>query len=321
MTAKKSITDVDLSVIVPVYGSVESLPLIVDRVRNALQPEPAISFEIIFVDDCSPDPGSWPMLLSLAEKNAEVRAAQLTRNFGRTGAVLAGVKLARGDWIAIMDDDLQHRPEDIPRLWAEREHDVVLAQFDQKIHGLTARLGSALVTVLEHWLLGLPKQLKNSAFMLIKTSIAKIMLQMPSPHPFLPALIMEITDDVVGVRATHDPRHDGKPVYSFTRRVKLFANLMINNSALLLRGIAAAGITMSSLSFLYGAVLLLRGASDVPGWTSLMVVTLIIGGLVLMSLGVAGEYLVRIIRSVESRPTYILRQEITGSARPDARSR
>lgn len=305
-----SAVDIDISIIIPVYNSVDSLPVILERITAVFEEQIQERFELIFVDDCSSNPETWPLLVSLAENHEPVRVLQLTRNFGRTGAVLAGVNDACGQWIVIMDDDLQHRPEDIPKLLTERSHDVVLAQFENKAHGFIARFGSRVTTWLEHLVLGFPKHLRNSPFTLIQKDIAKHMLHIHTPHPFLPALYLEITQDVVGVEATHDPRYCGGTEFTFLRRLWHFSNLLINNSALLLRGVASIGILMSIISFSFGCYLLWRGPASVPGWASLMVVTLIIGGLVLMSLGIAGEYLIRIIRGIESRPAYIIRNRL-----------
>tara|TARA_R110001599_G_scaffold276025_1_gene477273 strand:- start:2056 stop:3027 length:972 start_codon:yes stop_codon:yes gene_type:complete len=303
---------VTISLVVPVYNSAESLHLLRDRVSKTFIEEIDEDYELIFVDDGSSNPETWPTLAALARDYREVRALQLTRNFGRTGAVLAGICGACGEWIVVMDDDLQHRPEDISAMLSKREHDVVLAQFEDKAHGLVARIGSRVVTWLEHIVLGFPNHLTNSPFILIRSSIAKHMLHMKSPHSFLTALYLEVTRDIVGVQATHEPRHYGKTQFSFFRRLKHFMNLLINNTAVLLRGVAVVGITMSLASLSFGCYLILQGPANVQGWTSLMVITLIIGGLILMSLGVSGEYLIRIIRGIESRPSFLLRRE-TGS--------
>lgn len=301
---------VDISIIIPVYNSVDSLPLILERITAVFVNQIRERFELIFVDDCSSNSKTWRILESLAANHQSVRALQLTRNFGRTGAALAGIDAANGNWIIVMDDDLQHRPEDIPKLLTERSHDVVLAQFEHKAHGPIARSGSSVVTWVEHLVLGFPKHLHNSPFVLFKSEIAKHMLHRNTPYPFLPALFLEITRDVVGVKVQHDLRFSGQTEFSFFRRLKHFSNLLINNSSLLLRGVAFIGIVMSFMSFSVGCYLLWRGAGSVPGWTSLMIVTLMIGGLVLVSIGVSGEYLVRIIRGIESQPAYIVRNPI-----------
>jgi dolichol-phosphate mannosyltransferase/undecaprenyl-phosphate 4-deoxy-4-formamido-L-arabinose transferase len=301
-----------LSLIVPVFNSVQSLPELTERVAAVLVGRAGESYELIFVDDASSDPETWPMLQTLAGQHVEVRAIQLMRNFGRTGAVLAGITAAKGRWLLTMDDDLQHRPEDIPELLCKRDHDVVLAQFSRKHHGLVARIGSRLTTWLEQLAIGMPPALSHSPFLLIKSEIARQMLGIQTPSPFLPALYLAVTRDLVGV-AAHDPRHSGESTFSLARRIKNFSNLLINNSALMMRAVAFVGIVMATVSVGYGCYLLIGGVfgtASVPGWTSLMVVTLVIGGLILLSLGVIGEYLIRIIRGVESRPAFVVRREI-----------
>ena len=299
-----------LSLIVPVFNSVQSLRELTERVAAVLAGE---NYELIFIDDASSDPGTWPMLQTLTGRHVEVRAIQLMRNFGRTGAVLAGITAAKGRWLLIMDDDLQHRPEDIPELLSKRDHDVVLAQFSRKHHGLVARIGSRLTTWLERLAIGMSPSISHSPFMLIKSEIARQMLRIQTPNPFLPALYLAVTRDLVGVAATHDPRYSGESTFTLARRMKNFSNLLINNSALMMRAVAFVGIVMATFSVGYGCYLVIRavfGTASVPGWTSLMVVTLVIGGLILVSLGVIGEYLIRIIRGVESRPAFVVRREV-----------
>lgn len=304
--------DIGISLIVPVYNSVQSLSELTARVENVFVEQIEDDYELIFVDDGSSNAETWPMLQSLVEQYDKVRALQLMRNFGRTSAVLAGITRAKGNWLIVIDDDLQHRPEDIPRLLSLREHDVVMAQFENKQHDVIAQMGSRLVTWLERRVLGLPSHLSNSSFILIRTEIGRHMLNIHTPYPFLPALFLAVTRDIVGVSAVHDSRHSGNPTFTLAKRLKNFIDLVINNSALLLRVVAIIGVTMAGVSFAYGCYLIISSfikASTVPGWTSLMIVSVVIGGLVLLSLGVVGEYLVRILRGVESRPTFVLRQE------------
>lgn len=304
--------DIEISLIVPVYNSVQSLSELAARIEKVFAVQIEDDYELIFVDDGSSNAETWLMLQSLAEQYDKIRALQLTRNFGRIGAVMAGITSAKGAWLIIMDDDLQHCPEDIPRLLSMRQHDVVLAQFDNKKHGVIAKLGSRIVTWLKHEM-GFPSHLSSSSFLLVRAEIARHILQIKTPRPFLMALLLEITRDIVGVETTHDPRPSGGPVFTFGRRLQQFTNLLINNSTLLLQSVAILGIAVAGLSFASGCYLLINSiikSSSVPGWISSMIVSLMIGGLILMLLGVVGMYLVRIIRGVEAWPAFVLRREI-----------
>ena len=118
------------SVVVPCYNSDVSLPQVVERIAAVFKTQLRESFEIVMVDDGSPDAGTWARLQELAGRYPEVRAIRLARNFGKPGAMLCGYSAARGQWIIAMDDDLQHAPEDVPKLLAAKEHDVVMGVFN-----------------------------------------------------------------------------------------------------------------------------------------------------------------------------------------------
>ena len=144
------------------------------------------------------------------------------------------------------------------------------------------------------------------------------MLQLKgTPYPFIPAMIFYATRDVVGVPVAHSERSEGTTGYTFRSMIRLFQNLLINNSSLLLRYIGNIGITIASLSFVLGTYFIYKKLFfdiSTVGWTSVIVSVLFIGGLVLFSLGVLGEYLIRIINTVERRPIYLIREEKGESA-------
>ena len=131
---------VEYSIVVPVYDSTESLSELVERIDKVFALHVNALYELILVDDGSPNPQTWPIMEQLADRFASVRSIQLTRNFGKAGAVLCGFEQSRGDWLILMDDDLQHPPEDIVLLVANKGHDVVVAQFRERKHGRPAYL-------------------------------------------------------------------------------------------------------------------------------------------------------------------------------------
>ena len=306
-------THIQLSVVIPAYNSNDSLEELARRLESILTKMTARQYEIIIVDDASPDPSTWERIQKIAAEQANVRAIQLMRNFGKAGAVLCGMSEARGDWIVTMDDDLQHRPEDLPALFEKREHDVVMGNFPVRKAGFVAELGGDVKAWLDHKLIGKPKHIRVSPLKLYRAQVVAAMLQIHTPYPFIAALLFEVTHDVVMVDVVHERRKYGRPAFTFRKRVRQFLNLLISNSSLLLRMAAVLGMVIAVLSVIAGAVLvILKFTKEAvyPGWTSLMVVTLVIGGVNLFTLGVVGEYLIRIIRGVESRPAYLVRQNI-----------
>jgi len=304
---------INFSVVIPVYNSNRSLPELVERLHAVFAQKMDETYEIILVDDCSPRPETWQTLQSLTETNPHVRIFRLAKNFGQASALLCGMEKARGKWIATMDDDLQHRPEDIPRLAAQRTHDVAIARFSEKRCGPFKKLTSNLKGRLDARLLGKPRHITSSPFRLLKRHVVENMLKIRTPRPFLIAMILSVTADVVNVDATHETRKYGKSNYTLRNSFSLISNMLFNNSSFMLRSMSVFGFTLAGLSILYGLYLVFRALihnQTAPGWTSLMVVVLISSGVVIFCLGILGEYIARLIETAESRPGWVIRESI-----------
>ena len=302
---------IDYSVVIPVYNSTDSLFELVNKICLVFNTSIKATYEILLIDDCSTNMDTWKTMKSIADTNEQVTIIQLTRNFGKTGAVLCGFSNASGNYIFTMDDDLQHLPEEMPKFIEKQEHDVVMGIFKYKKHPLSKRITSAMKGWLERIILEKPSGIQMGPYRLHKASVVKSMIKIKTPYPFMPALLFNSTNDLVTVELTHGERKFGKSGYSFWKRFKTFSNLLINNSNLLLRLVAITGVLVACLSFILGGYYLFKyliiGVS-VPGWTTIVLFTLVLNGLVLFSLGVIGEYLIRIVRGVERRPSFLVRQ-------------
>jgi glycosyltransferase involved in cell wall biosynthesis len=298
-----------VSIVVPVYDS-PAAGLLAERIDEVFR-ERGGAYEIIFVDDGSPDARIWPGLETLARQSENVRAIQLSRNFGQQAATLCGLREARGQLVITLDDDLQHDPRDIPLLLARADHDIVIGQLGSKEHPLARRVVSRIKGVFDRVIVGTPKNLQLSSFRLLSRTVVDGVLSMRTPHPFLPALMFHVSKDAVGVPVSHSPRATGRSGYTLRKLLRLFSNLMINNSSILLRTAAYAGIVLAGASFSTAAVVIYRRLAhdiSVQGWTSLFAALMLIGGLLLVSVGIIGEYLIRIIDTTEAKPTYFVRR-------------
>jgi dolichol-phosphate mannosyltransferase/undecaprenyl-phosphate 4-deoxy-4-formamido-L-arabinose transferase len=301
-----------VSIVIPVFDS-PVLEELVDRIDAVFRGRPEDDYEIIFVDDHSPDPRVWPTLERLACERERVRAVQLTRNFGQQAATLCGLHEACGEVVLTMDDDLQHDPRDIPRLLTHAHCDIVIGQFERKRHSLFKRLTSRIKGLFDQILIGKPRGIQLSSFRLLNRTVVDGILSIRTPNPFLPALMFYVSKDVAGVPVSHGARQRGRSGYTLGKMVRVFSNLLINNSSLVLRLVGYVGISFAVVSFLLAALVVYRKivyGVAVQGWASLFAALLLIGGLLLISLGVVGEYLVRIIESSEGRPTYFVRRRL-----------
>jgi dolichol-phosphate mannosyltransferase/undecaprenyl-phosphate 4-deoxy-4-formamido-L-arabinose transferase len=298
-----------VSVVVPVYNA-PALATLVQRIEEVFR-EGGREYEVILVDDGSPDAVVWPEMARLALDRANIRALQLTRNFGQQAATLCGLREARGEIVITMDDDLQHDPGDIPLLLAHAHRDIVIGQFARKQHHPLRRLASAVKARFDELVIGKPKGLQLSSFRLLSRTVVDGVLSIRTPNPFLPALMFHVSKDVAGVTVTHSRRAGGRSGYTVRKLFRVFSNLVINNSSILLRTAASSGLIFAFLSFALAGWVIYRKlvhGIEVQGWASLFAAISLIGGLLLVSVGVIGEYLVRIIESSEARPTYFVRR-------------
>ncbi len=299
------------SVVIPVYNTVQSLGELSERIDRVFKEQVRATYEIIFVNDGSPNVGTWPALLDVSQSNPNVRSIQLSRNFGQSAATLCGLHEATGEYIITMDDDLQHSPEDIPALVQERHHDIVIAHLAEKKHSWFKRVTSRIRSRFEQAIIGKPGHIRMSSFRCLDRVVVDGVRSMYSPYPFIPALMFYVSKDVVNVTVKHQPRTEGETGYSFIKMIRLFSNLIINNSSLLLRVMGYVGITISLVSLLLGVYFIWKKWAlgiSVAGWTSVIVSVLFTGGLLLFSVGVVGEYLIRIVQGVERKPLYIIKK-------------
>lgn len=304
---------IKFSIVIPVFNSTDSLQELIERIDFVFKETIKEPYEIIMIDDGSFNPETWIRLTELSTHYDTLKAIQLTRNFGKAGAVLCGLSEASGKFICIMDDDLQHRPEDIPILLTKKAHDIVFGNFTEKKHSFWVRLSSEVKGYFDRIILNRPSNFKISPFCILKAEIAKALLKIKTPHPFIPAMMFYVTKDVVAVNVVHSERKYGISGFTIKKRFKQFSRLLINNSSLLLQVVSAIGILIAFFSALYSIVLIYRKlyySIQVSGWTSLMVTILVTSGLILFSIGIVGEYLIRIINGVEQRPPFLVREKI-----------
>jgi len=307
--ALKYKVEVLVSVVIPTYDSPD-LEALTSRIEAAFAGR-VEELEIVLVDDASPNPETWRTIERIARERPGVRAVQLSRNFGQHAATLCGLREARGDVVITIDDDLQHDPADIPLLLAAAEHDIVIGQLVENRHPLPRRIASAGKGWFDRIILGKPRHIRLSSFRLLSRTVVDGMLAVRTPHPFVPALMFHVSNDIVAVPVTHSRRAAGRSGYTLRKLFRLFSELVINNSSILLRFSAIIGMSFSVVSFALAIFAIYRKLAHgvaMQGWTSLFAALLLIGGLLLFSVGVTGEYLIRIIESSEGRPMYYLRR-------------
>ena len=301
---------VDYSVVIPVYRSEKTLAPLFHRLREVFSGL-GKTFEVIFVEDCGQD-GSWDVITALkAEHPSEIVALTLARNFGQHNATLCGFHYVRGQWVVTIDDDLQIPPEEIPKLIDEQKRsgaELVYGFFAEKQHGLVQNLGS--LAIQKACELTFATKGKGSSFRLIASSLVEKVRAHHQSFVFVDGLLLWYTRYVSRTQVRHEPRQHGQSGYSLMKLIGLAAHMLFNFTTLPLRWIIYLGILTSAASFVLGVVFLIRGLIySVPvGWSSLAVTIFFVGGVILLVLGIIGEYISRIFSLHNARPQFSIKE-------------
>jgi dolichol-phosphate mannosyltransferase/undecaprenyl-phosphate 4-deoxy-4-formamido-L-arabinose transferase len=250
-----------------------------------------------------------------AARDPRISGIQLMANAGQARATLCGLANARGRIVLTMDDDLQQFPEDAPvlvdALEADPAVDCVLGAFERRRHAGYRNLGSRLMTAVHRRAFGLPRDIRTSSFRAMRRATARAVVSHQTRNPVISALLFSCTRRVRNVPVRHAERKAGRSGYSLGRQVSLALDSICSHTVFPLRVISAMGAAIFLLSLVYTGVLLVRyfaGRIHVPGWTTVVGLLAVCSGLILLALGVIGEYLVRIVKEVGGAPHFVERQ-------------
>ncbi|HEY8517152.1 MAG TPA: glycosyltransferase family 2 protein [Candidatus Binatia bacterium] len=299
-----------VSVVVPVYDSATILPRLVERLAPVLRAV-ARDYELILVNDGSRD-ASWSVIEELARTHDWVRGIDLMRNYGQHNALLCGIRAARHEVVVTMDDDLQHPPEEIPRLLAEldRGHDVVYGAPLHEQHGFLRDVASRVTKLALAQTMGAPIARKVSAFRALRTRLRDAFAAYDGFFVSIDVLLTWGTTRFSAVPVEHAPRQDGTSNYTFRKLVTHAMNMMTGFSVfpLQIASLVGFGFTLFGLAVLAYVIgrYLIQGSS-VPGFPFLASVIAIFSGAQLFALGIIGEYLARVHFRTMNRPPYTVR--------------
>lgn len=297
-----------LSFVIPCYHSAATLPGVVREIRQTVETDGRYDYEVILVNDNPPD-ATWEAIRALCAEDARVRGVSMARNFGQQAALMAGYRLARGEIIISLDDDGQTPPRQAFRLIdaLNEETDIAYAHYGHKQHALWRNLGSYLYDRMDCWLLDKPKGLYMASYYAAKRFVIDEMIRYEGPCPYIEGLALRSTRRVASVPVEHVPRAEGQSGYTLSKLIGVWFNSLTSFSVKPLRLAAAAGLAIAAAGFVMALVIVIQKLvrQDIDaGWTSLICVMLILGGLILTVLGVLGEYIGRLCQIVSGTPQY-----------------
>ncbi len=302
-----------LSVVSPVYHGENMLEELVARISKAVAPLTS-DYEIILVNDGSPD-ASWEEIKTLCARDAKVKGINLAHNFGQPYAITAGLSYAQGDYIAVIDCDLQNKPEDLPALFlkAMEGYDIVSARRVHRDDTFLKRMSSAVFHRVYDFLSGFSTDKAIAEFGVYSKRIVKVYCSIPEYSRSFVELIHTLGFRKTGIDVMHDHRLEGKSSYNLTRLLRLSFNAIISNSNRPLQLAVTLGFIMSLFSFLmavYNIFAKFAGWNEVAGYTTTVFSIWFVGGLLLFMMGILGLYIGKIFDQVKGRPVFIVQDTL-----------
>lgn len=309
-----------LSVVIPVYNSAATLDTLMRRLTDVLE-QIGLPYEIILVNDGSRD-ASWERIAALGSAYERLRGIYLSRNYGQHNALLAGIRAATGGVIVTIDDDLQHPPEEIPKLLAKLSegYDVVYGTPKREQHGLWRDLASQVTKIVLQGAMGGEIARNVVAFRIFRTELRDAFTTYHNPYVSIDVLLTWGTVRFAAISVRHDPRQVGKSNYTFQKLMTHSLNMMTGFSTAPLQLASLIGFSFTLFGMGILAYVLVRytfHGGSIPGFPFLASIIVIFSGAQLLALGIIGEYLARMHMRTMDRPSYVIRERTGGDASPD----
>ena len=303
----------ELSIVSPVYHGEKMLNELVQRIHAAIK-ELTDDYEIILVNDCSPDL-SWQKITEICSHDKKVKGINLSGNFGQPYAITAGLSYAAGEYVAVIDCDLQNKPEDLPAMYrkAKEGYDIVSARRVVREDTFLKRLSSATFHKVYDFLSGFKTDKAVAEFGIYSRKVVKVYCSIPEYSRSFVELVHTLGFKKTTVDVLHDHRLEGESSYNLYRLLKLSYDSIISNSNRPLHLAVSLGLIMSVISFLmavYNIFAKFYGLNEVVGYTSTIFSIWFVGGLLLFMMGILGLYIGKIFDQVKGRPVFIVSETL-----------
>lgn len=298
-----------ISIVSPEYRGEKMVAQLVERVVSSVSTI-TDDFEIILVNDASPD-NTWLEIEKACAVDKRVKGINLSRNFGQHYAITAGLAYAKGEWVVVMDCDLQDRPEEIPNLYkkAMEGHDTVLAQRVHREHSWFKQLGSKAFYAVLAYLTETKQDASVANFGIYHRKVVDAILAMGDKMRYFPAQVQWVGFRKTYLPIQHDARAEGQSTYNLSRLFKLALDTIISFSDKPMRLMVRGGLWITALSFLVAIVYIIRyalGLIEVMGFASLIISLWLLSGVIISLIGLVGLYIGKMFDTVKDRPVYIV---------------
>lgn len=301
-----------VSFVIPCYRSAQTIGKVVEEIETTMKGLAQYRYEIILVNDCSPD-NTFEVIRSICAEKKEVCGVNLAKNFGQHAALMAGFHYVRGDIVVCLDDDGQTPAEEAGKLLAKIEegYDAVYARYAHKQHSGFRNFGSKINELMTRAMLGKPKELYISSYFAVRRFIVDEMIRYVNPFPYVIGLVLRTTKNIANVDVNHREREIGTSGYTLGKLLGLWFNGFTAFSIKPLRIATVIGVFTACAGFLYGIYTVIKkfvNPNVVIGFSSLMSAIVFLGGMMMLMLGIIGEYIGRIYISMNNSPQYVIRE-------------
>ena len=305
-----------VSFVIPCYRSAQTLPGVVEELQTAMEAMQEYDYEVILVNDCSPD-DTFEVIRRLSGENRRIRGINLARNFGQHSALMAGFRYGEGDIVVCLDDDGQTPAREVGKLRAgiRQGADVVYAKYNQKHHSGFRNWGSRINERMTRVMLGKPKDLYLSSYFAARRFVIEEVKRYENAYPYVIGLVLRTTGNIVNVEVTHRERAAGESGYTLGKLLALWFNGFTAFSVKPLRIATISGALCAMAGFLYGIYTIVKKIFINPpglvtGFSALMSVLVFMGGMLMLMLGLVGEYMGRMYISMNNSPQYVIREMV-----------
>lgn len=301
-----------ISFVIPCYRSQNTISHVVQEIEDSMKELDQYRFEIVLVNDCSPDE-TWKTITKLATEKENVRGINFSKNFGQHAALMAGLRKSEGDVVVCLDDDGQTPADEVGKLLAKIEegYDAVYASYEHKQHSFFRNFGSRVNDWMTRVMLGKPKELYVSSYFAVQRFVVEDMIRYENSYPYVIGLVLRATKNIVNVPVQHRERGEGRSGYTMKKLLGLWLNGFTAFSVIPLRAATTIGGICAAGGFAYGAYTIIKKLinPDVPlGFSSVMSALVFFGGMIMIMLGLVGEYIGRIYISLNNSPQYVVKE-------------
>ena len=303
-----------ISFVIPCYRSQATLPSVIREIQETMEGLSQYTYEVVLVNDCSPD-NTFDSIRELCRENKNITGINLAKNFGQHSALMAGFHQVKGDIIVCLDDDGQTPADEVGKLLEgiEKGADVVYAKYAHKHHSGFRNWGSHVNELMTRIMLGKPKDLFVSSYFAARRFVVDEMIKYEYPYPYVIGLVLRTTKNIVNVEVNHRDRMEGTSGYTLGKLLGLWFNGFTAFSVKPLRIATVTGAGCALLGFAYGIYTIIKKIFINPpglvtGFSALMSVLVFMGGMLMLMLGLVGEYMGRMYISMNRSPQYVVRE-------------